>query len=429
MARARFGSVLVALVGSGLVLGACGPRGGGNSDVVSVWTFPQGDDEVPIKAYIERFEAQNPEIDLELLVVPEEGYVTKINASLQAHEPPDVAIIEDQSWMKAGRVADLAPHLERWGVDVADFNPGGIARLTVDDRSIDQGVFGVGDFVGGNVLVYNKELFDAAGVDYPPVDRSLTIQEYAELCRALAQPGGNPQDTRYGCSMPAFGFSFLGAEIWGEDGRQALGNVNSPEMVEAFNVGSAVVRDGLAPSGSVLDTIQESDLFAEGRIAITQTDFTEVEKYQDNDVEFGLAPFWVVDGSQSAVDTWTAAWGTFTESRHPEEALQFLEFIATEAQRIRTEVTPDPPLSMSVAEEIGYGDDDPVKQQYLEVLRLAEPQVFVPPGMETYDHTEIMRLMTVEGQTDARPILDGMAEAVQEELDQAWVRWESIGDQ
>lgn len=430
MARARFRSLGAGLLLCCLVLGACGPRGGRESDTVSVWTYPQGDDEVPIKAYIEPFEAQNPEIDLELLVVPEEGYVTKINAALQAHEPPDVAIIEDQSWMKAGRVEDLAPHLEEWGVDVADFNPGGIARLTVDDRSIDQGVFGVGDFVGGNVLVYNKQMFDAAGVEYPPpVDRSLTIQEYAQLCQTLAQPGDNPQETVYGCSMPAFGFSFLGAELWGEDGHEALGNINSPEMVEAFNVGSAVIRDGLAPSGSVLDTVQESDLFAEGRIAITQTDFTEVEKYQTNDIEFGLAPFWVVDGSSSAVDTWTAAWGTFTESPHPEPALQFLEFIATEGQRIRTEVTPDPPLSMSVAEEIGYGDDDPVKQQYLEVLRLAEPQVFVPPGMEVYDHTEIMRLMTVEGQTDAKPILDEVAEAAQAELDQAWERWESIGDQ
>jgi len=425
MVRARLLSLLVCC----LVMSACGPRGGSGSDTVSVWTFPQGDDEIPIKAYIEAFEAQHPAIDLQLLVVPEEGYVTKINAALQAGAPPDVAIIEEQSWMKAGRVVDLAPHLEEWGVDVADFNPGGIARLTVDDRSIEKGVFGVGDFVGGNVLVYNKELLDEAGVEYPPVDRSLTIQEYAELCRALAQPSDNPQETVYGCAMPAFGFSFLGDELWGEDGHTAVGNINSPEMIDAFNVGSELIRDGIAPSGSVLETLSESDLFAAGRIAIAQTDFTEVPKYQENNIDFGLAPFWVVTGPDNAVDTWTAPWGTFTESAHPEEALEFLRFIATDGQRIRVEVSPDPPLSMSVAEEVGYGEGDPVKQQYMEVLQLAEPQVFVPPGLDEFDHTEIMRLMTVEGQTDAKPILDRVAEAAQAELDQAWERWESIGHQ
>lgn len=36
------------------------------------------------------------------------GYITKINVALQAHNPPEAAIMEEKAWMKAGLVADLS---------------------------------------------------------------------------------------------------------------------------------------------------------------------------------------------------------------------------------------------------------------------------------------------------------------------------------
>jgi hypothetical protein len=40
--------------------------------------------------------------------------------------------------------------------------------------------------------VYNKALLDAAGIAHPPADRSLTIDEYDALCRAVAKPDPDP---------------------------------------------------------------------------------------------------------------------------------------------------------------------------------------------------------------------------------------------
>ena len=138
---------------------------------------------------------------MKISVVPEDTYGTKVNTALQAHKPPDVAVMEDRGWMKADRVLDLTPYYASWGVDVADFNPGGIARATVEGDVAD-GVYGVGDFLGGNIFVYNKALFDAAGIPYPAADKSLTIQEYADICRKLAKPDPDPAKAVYGCSMP-----------------------------------------------------------------------------------------------------------------------------------------------------------------------------------------------------------------------------------
>ena len=152
-----------------------------------------------------------------------------------------------------------------------------------------------------------------------------------------------------------------------------------------------------------------------------------MDKYQKNGIDFGLAPFYVIAGEPSYVDVFTAAWGSLKGAKNPEGALAFLRFIATDAQRIRPQVSADPPLSTKVAAEIGYGKDDPIKEQYLQVLKLAPPPDFVPPGVDAWDPAEVLRLLTVEKRTDAQAILDQMAAKSQPQLDRAWQQWQSLG--
>jgi hypothetical protein len=198
-------------------------------------------------------------------------------------------------------------------------------------------------------------------------------------------------------------------------------------MVHAFEVAAGLISDGVAPSPGVLEAAPESDLFAAGRVGITWTDFTETPKYVENDIDFGITPFFVIKEGDTFVDSWTAPWGTFVDSADQAVALEFLRFLATDAQRIRADLSADPPLSMSVAEEVGYGDDDPVKADYREVLEAAaKPQVFVPPGVEAFEEAEVIRLLVDEGRTDTQAILDDMAVRAQEELDEVWERFDAI---
>ena len=95
-----------------------------------MWTQPQGDDERAIKAIGKAFEEANPGVEFKLLVISEDTYATKVNTALQAKAPPDVAALEDRTWMQAGKVVQLDDKLVEWGVDVTDFNPGGIGRGT-----------------------------------------------------------------------------------------------------------------------------------------------------------------------------------------------------------------------------------------------------------------------------------------------------------
>jgi len=425
----RFMHATVALAAFALLLAGCFGRTADRSadaNTISVWMFPQGDDEVAIRAMETAFEEANAGKDVEIVVYPEEEYVTKVNTALVAGNPPDVAIIESDDWMKAGYVVELTDKLDAWGVSVDDFNAGGLSRGALENDPAN-GVFGVGTFLGGNVLVYNKAIFDEAGVPYPSADESMTFQEYADICRQLGQPSDDPATNVYGCSMPAdIAFGFF--PIYGEDGRTAEGNMNAPEFAEAFEIGAGLINDRLAPSSSVLDTIPESDLFAQLQSAMTWSDFTAVPTYQEAEIDFGMTPFFVVEGQEDFVDTWTAPWGTFTESPHPDDALLFLEFIATDAQEIQMAETSDPSLSTVAADEAGYGDDDPIKQDFLAVLANAHPLPFAPPGEDNWDPVEVMRLLTIEGETDAQVILDEMAAAAQDRLDEVWERWDTFGE-
>ena len=125
----RFMHLTVILAAAALLLAGCFGRGADSSadaNSIRVWMFPQGDDEVAIRAMEAAFEEANAGKDVEVVVYPEDEYVTKVNTALVAGNPPDVAIIESDDWMKAGYAVELTDRLEEWGVSVDDFNPGGL---------------------------------------------------------------------------------------------------------------------------------------------------------------------------------------------------------------------------------------------------------------------------------------------------------------
>ena len=429
--RATGRLVLGVLVVLGLVGTVAAPAVGQEQVELSVWSYLTPDDP-SVKAYIERFQAENPGIVVKYTAFPEDDYQDKVRTALSANSPPDIAVIEDKQWMQAGLVVELTPYLEEWGVDPADFAPGGLARATLPDG----GIYGIGDHLGGNILFYNKALFDAAGVPYPSLTESMTWPEFDQACRQVGQPDRNPMRAVYGCSVQDWAFDIWSTWAWGEDGRTVLGNLNSDAMVQGYNLGTALVRDGYSPSASLEETLPGGmpDLFAQGKMAMIWSDFTEVAKYQAAGIDFGMGPFVVIEGSESFVDTWTTPWGTFTNSPHPEEALAFLEFMATDAQYIRAETSADPPLSQAVAAEIEWGQGDPIAEDYLAVLQQGKAQVFVPNSfipLGLYPHTEdeIYRRLTTGGETDAKAILDAEAEAAQPALDEAWAEWDRLGEQ
>jgi multiple sugar transport system substrate-binding protein len=112
------------------------------------------------------YNSTHTDIQIEFLTVPHEERITKYSTMLAAGEPPDMALP-----IGVGGIAefykgwlDLTPFIEADNYDMSRF-----AGATVDIHNYPgQGTLGLPLCVYPQALYYNSDIFDAAGVDYPP---------------------------------------------------------------------------------------------------------------------------------------------------------------------------------------------------------------------------------------------------------------------
>lgn len=112
------------------------------------------------------YNSTHSDIQIEFLTVPHEERITKYSTMLAAGQPPDMALP-----IGVGGIAefykgwlDLTPYIEADNYDMTRF-----AGATVDIHNYPgQGTLGLPLCVYPQAVYYNVDIFDAAGVDYPP---------------------------------------------------------------------------------------------------------------------------------------------------------------------------------------------------------------------------------------------------------------------
>lgn len=105
---------------------------------------------------------------VEPIDVPSADYTTKLSVMLNGGSDLDVFWVKDANTLydlqERGQTADLTSYIERDGVNLADYN--GLA----DGFNFDGKQVALPFRTDYYVLFYNKDIFDAAGVDYPSND-------------------------------------------------------------------------------------------------------------------------------------------------------------------------------------------------------------------------------------------------------------------
>lgn len=261
-------SLLFALT---LVLAAC-PAGGAPSTgaqpaapqeagVVELqlmgWSSSEAENK-RLQEVIDGFNEATPDINVTLNLVPE--YDTKLQTALAGGSPPDVFYLDSfraPDLVKAGAIEAVGDEM----TDVDDFYPSLRDAFTID------GVFYCPpkDF-GTLALQYNKEMFDAAGVEHPTADWT-----WDDL-RSAAEQLANPDAGVYGIVLPsdfARWIVFLyqaGGSVTNEDVTEMT--LNSPEALEAMEFYVGLVRDGFAAQPSDLDSGWPGEAFGKGRAAM-----------------------------------------------------------------------------------------------------------------------------------------------------------------
>ena len=152
-----------------------------------------------------------------------------------------------------------------------------------------------------------------------------------------------------------------------------------------YDVMSGLVRDGYAPTGSEFQLLGTEDLLATGQVAMAISDnLVAIEALENAGIDWGAAPVPVESaGDPVYVASWTDQVGVFAESENPEEAKEFVAFVATEGNELRVEVADQLPLDSAVpgARDLGEGERGP--SRVMEVVGLKRARPCSSPGSGT----------------------------------------------
>ena len=387
---------------------------------LNIWVF-EGENAV-FDELIKTFNTDNPNITVVVTDFPEADYTTKIDTALIAGEPPDLGFIYEPKWIKSGAFLALDDMVAKQGIKTADYNQGAWGR----DCQLDGKLYCIGTYTGVILLFYNKDIFDKAGVAYPSATEPMTMDEYADMCAKLTTKSDVLEKKIWGCDadIPIWWHDWR--NFISPDGRKIDGYVNDAATVHSFEALLKLRTDGSVISATDSASMEGTDLLATGNLATTIVDnVVAIQTLEKAGLNWGAALVPVEQkGDKAWVTGWTDGYGVFSASKHPQEALSFLAYMATKGQEVRLGLG-DLPLNMTFADQ--WTGDSKGRQEAVNAIKLAGPNLFVPGYWDTtgplYDgfYGAIIE--------DGRPVgevLNELAPQMQETLDQAWETWDSI---
>ncbi len=332
----------ILLVVSLLLLLTVSIGGAAAQDPVTItwWTLASAESPEPaIRAVIEAFEAEHPNIKIDVTIMAESAYGDLMNTALGAGEgAPDIAYFWETPWLP--HTLDITDRLEA-DPDLSrdDYFEEYFNNWAVwNDR-----VVGLPFTVGANFVMYNKDVFDEAGVDYPTAD--WTPDDFIEIAKALT----DPDKRRWGGDRPRGPFRALWRNMgatkpYSDDSSTVDGYFNGPDSVAAYTWLWDLVDSGATPTPADIEVLGTEgtgpvDLFIAGRLGMATLNNGHMITAANAGVNFGVVPEPHVPGNERYVHAWALRASIWAGSEHPDEAYEFLSFWAgPEGQRINMEI-------------------------------------------------------------------------------------------
>ena len=325
---------------------------------------------------VAQFEAEHPNIKVNMTVLPSSGFSEKMTTALGAGEgAPDVAFYWDSNWWP--EAMDLTPFIE------ADdtFDPSMYFQGYWDTRAVwGDTVVGLPLGVGANFVMYNKDIFDEVGVAYPTED--WTVDEAIALAEQLT----DLDNGRWGWDRPrgdyrAIFFNF-GARPYDDASTTVDGYLNSEESLAAYSWLWDLVDSNTTPTPAELEVLGTEgtgpvDLFLAGRLAMATLNQGHMLNAVEAGMNFGIVPEPGVEGNDRYVHGWALTCSMWSKSEHPQEAWEFLSYwVGAEGQRYLMDNGNLFPSIPSVLADYEYADED-YAQAFFKVLDLEQDALWL----------------------------------------------------
>lgn len=331
------------------------------------------------QAAINAFMAKNPNIEVKYEPIPGDDATQKLLSSVAAGNAPDVFLIDSvllPQFIDNNALLDLAPFTKT----DSEFN-----KDTWFENVYNIGVRGdkLYEFPRGftpMVVYYNKDVFDKAGVPYPK--DNWTWQDFLDTAKKLTKDeDGDGKTDIYGMSADPYFYKSIpfvwqnGADVLDKDGTTADGYLNSPATVEAWQMYTDMVKNGISPTPSVKKAL--GDLwFQSGKVGMQISGHWTLLGINDTakSGKFDLSKLGVVGlprNKERVSVMYEAGWGVAASTKHQEAAYKLAKFMSEsiEGQKGRVESGLELSAVKSVQEE--YAKDKPIEQAFINEVQYA----------------------------------------------------------
>ena len=279
---------------------------------------------------IDGFEAANPNVKVELIDIASSEYSNKLTVMLNGGNDLDVVWVKDPdntpSIAQRGQLEDLTSYIDRDGIDLAEMN--GADALNLDGKQVALPVS-----TGFYVLYYNKDIFDAAGVEYPGND--MTWSEFEELATRMTSGEGN--DKIYGAHFHTWQACVQNWAV--QDGEHTILDTDYSFMKPYYEMALRMQDAGTVMDYSTLKTgnIAYASVFMEGQTAMIpmgtwlMSTIIEAKKNGETDINWGVATLPHPDNVEAGYTVGsTTPMGVNSASRHKDEAWEFVKYCSSE---------------------------------------------------------------------------------------------------
>lgn len=149
---------------------------------VVIWDYFETDAQKEMmQSLIDGFNASQDEYEASHVYVPFADYEKQLTLGIASGELPDLVILDGcsmASFIQLGLFGDISD---------ADINWDEYMEGPMESTMLDGKHYGIPFATNCTALFYNKDLFDAAGIDYP--DENTTWDEFHEMAKALTKDG------------------------------------------------------------------------------------------------------------------------------------------------------------------------------------------------------------------------------------------------
>ncbi|MBA4493348.1 ABC transporter substrate-binding protein [Paenactinomyces guangxiensis] len=402
MYKKVFRTILALSLVTSLFLAGCGQEktaingdnhsASGGKVVLTFWDENAGPQRTPIyEELIKRFEAQNPNIDIQYVGLPKNSAKQKYDAAIAANDMPDVAGVQT-SWLPEfsirGALLPLDDYFNQWS------EKGKINEPTIDfNRNIvvDKKLYGIPYTQNLDILWYRPDWFKESGVK--PLE---TWDEFFTAVEKMTDKGKN----RYGFSIRGgAGGSFqLQRMMYAYSGidkyfdKSGKSTINDPKHVEFVKKYLGLYKK-YTPESDITNGYKEMVAgFDTGAVALVQHNIGSYGEHSKalKPEQFAALPLpKTADGKYVAEGGNSINFSIFKTTRHPKEAWKFVSFMTSaESQSYWNQNTGQIPTHADVLNEKWVKDAQHIQTAF---KVLEDPNmVFYNPAFYLPDYRSIL---------------------------------------